>query len=89
MDEPLASLRWAYAFVWLLRPTSRRGAGVEASGGEVVGCRFCSKSHCAQTARAGPEKIATLPRSPFGRTIIFFNDFYSVEKRVTRSRERR
>jgi hypothetical protein len=57
MDEPLASPRWAYAFVWLLRPTSRRGAGVEASGGEVVGCRFCSKSHCAQTARAGPEKF--------------------------------
>ena len=28
MDEPLASPRWAYAFVWLLRPTSRRGAGV-------------------------------------------------------------
>ena len=45
MDKPLATPRCAYSLVWLLRPPSRRGASVEASGGEMGGYRFCSKSH--------------------------------------------
>ena len=40
------------------------------------------------TLRApGGEKMLTLPWASFGRILIFFNDFYSVEKRVTRPRE--
>lgn len=50
MDEPLVTPRCAYSLVWLLRPPSRRGAGVEASGGEMGGYRFCSKSHGARRA---------------------------------------
>ena len=45
MDEPLATPRCAYSFLWLLRPPSCRGASVEASGGEMGGYRFCSKPH--------------------------------------------
>ena len=35
----------------------------------------------------GGKEISTLPQAPFGRILIFFSDFCSVEKRVTRSRE--
>ena len=87
MDEPLATPRCAYSLVWLLRPPSRRGASVEASGGEMGGYRFCSKLHGARGLCFPTPKNPALPWSPFGRILIFFNDFYSVEKRVTRSRE--
>ena len=55
--------------------------------GRWVGCRFRSKSHCARGLCFPTQKNPALPWSPFGRILIFFNDFCSVEKRVTRSRE--
>ena len=75
MDEPLTSPRWAYAFVWLLRPTSRRGAGVEASGGEVVGCRFWSKSHGAMHGARQAEKNTDTPVGTIRAYLNIFQRF--------------
>ena len=68
-----------------------------SAGGKVGGrqggrwmARHFARNHTTRAAHDfPPTKIPTLPRSPFGRTIMFFNDFYSVEKHVMRSRERR
>ena len=75
-------------------------AGMTAGAGSTLGARWkapwraggwakrFAQSRITCAARVFPAKnIPRLPWSPFGRTIIFFNDFYSVEKRVTRSRE--
>ena len=72
MDEPLATPRYAYSLVWLLRPPSRRGAGVEASGGEMGGYRFCSKSH---GARPGREKNSDTPTGTIRAYLNIFQRF--------------
>ena len=87
MVEALASTRSAYALALLLtRALPRREQG-GSLWWAVHGSPLCSKSHCARGPCFSTKKNSTLPQAPFGRILIFFSDFCSVEKRVTRSRE--
>ena len=87
MVEALASTRSAYALALLLTwalPQREQGGSLWWA---VDGSPLCSNSHCARGPCFSTKKNSTLPQAPFGRISIFFSDFCSVEKRVTRSRE--
>ena len=89
MDEPLAISRSAYALARLLTRDPCRWDGRGCHGRPVGSCPF-SRKIATRFAHANSYVDApTLPRALFGRISIFFNVFYSVEKRVTRSRELR
>ena len=87
MVEALATTRPAYALAWWLTRALPQREQVGLLWWVVGGSPLCSKSRCAVGPCFSTEKISTLPQAPFGRILIFFSDFCSVEKRVTRSRE--
>ena len=78
-----------FALARLLTRDPCRWDGRGCHGRPVGSCPF-SRKIATRFAHANSYVDApTLPRALFGRISIFFNVFYSVEKRVTRSRELR
>ena len=66
-----------------LASRGRRRGEWGRGGGVPLLLEITLRADCAR--RAG--KNFDLPQAPFRRILIFFSDFFSVEKRVTRSRE--